>query len=189
MIGNDAFCPKSGATLSDDQHYDQQGRGKRAVEATENAEELGVVGELTAGATRSSPTALLTYFQRCHQRYHEAEDEDLYSKASLALRRLKRAASGDQEKDVHVWHALAYRLDACGYDVDWMHSHAEIRCPHCHGQLRFRDLGDDVAARCATNCTDRRADHLTTIRETVASLYEAAFPDADEPTHNQLLQF
>ncbi|MFC7142005.1 hypothetical protein ACFQMA_19485 [Halosimplex aquaticum] len=189
MIGIDSFCPKSGAALTRDRHYDERGRSKRAVTATDGSSATGTVGELTNGAVRSAQTALLAYFRRCHARHAEPAD-DLYRRASLALRRLKSSADGRQEWDVHVWLALNRRLDATGYDVDWMHCHTAIRCPGCHGRLRFRttDSGT-VVARCGVDCDGQTGDALVEIRETLASLYADAFDGEDCPGPEEFLQF
>lgn len=189
MIGTDAFCPKSGATLSRETHHDEHGRRRRAVTDDGRAVELGVVGELTNGAVRSGRTALLVYFKRCHGRHH-APDEQLYRRASLALKRLKSSASGREEWDVHVWYALKRRLDRRGYDVGWMDSHAQLRCPFCTGRLRFDTTANDaVVAACGTDCNDQRGGILTETREILASLYAAAFADQPAPSPADFLQF
>ncbi|QLH84035.1 hypothetical protein [Halosimplex pelagicum] len=187
MIGTDPFCPESGAPLSRDRHYDELGRGKRAVTTTDRSAAAGTAGELTNGAVRSARTALLTYFERCHQRHGDADDE-LYRRGSVALRRLKSAASGRQEWDVHVWFALKHRLASAEYDVEWMNDHATLRCPHCAGRLRYRRTPGGVVATCGVDCDGSGGDALAAIRETVASLYAAAF-DADPPETDALLQF
>mgnify|MGYP006993518559 CR=1 FL=1 len=187
MIGTDPFCPKSGAPLSRDRHYDEAGRGKRAVTATDRSSARGTVGELTNGAVRSARTALLTYFKRCHRRHAEADDE-LYRRGSVALRRLKSAASGRQEWDVHVWFALKHRLASAGHEVEWMNDHATLRCPACAGRLRYRRTPGDVVATCGTDCDDSGGDALAGIREVVASLYASAFA-ADPPDTDEILQF
>ena len=65
-----------------------------------------------------------------------------------------------------------------GYDVEWMHAHAEPRCPDCHGQLRYEryDSGT-VVAQCVAGC-DAKTDRLPEIRETIADLYSHAFDEA-----------
>lgn len=177
MIGTDAFCPKSGASLTDERHYDARGRGLRAVSGDETARAAGTTGELTGGAVRSSRSALVAYFRRCHTR-HEAVDADLYGTASLLVYRLLRARE-TQPPDVVVWYALERRLDALGNDVGWMHAHASLRCPACHGRLRYVRVGDALTARCGVRCSPEGERALETIRTDVASLYDEAFPDAD----------
>lgn len=190
MLGTDAFCPKSGAPLSDKKHYDDQGHGKRAVLSDEHLGETLSVGELTNGAVRSTKTALFNYFRRCHQRHHEP-DNTLYRKASLVFTRLKRAATGKQEYDVHLWYAARERLRRAGHETSWMRAHAVLRCPHCHGRLKYEEfVGDDLIAHCGTNCTNDHADQLTEIRELLADLYTQAFPDAsDSVDADSFLQF
>lgn len=188
MIGKDAFCPTSGASLSRESHYDEQGRPSRAVEADESAVAAGTVGELTNGAVRSSQTALLRYFERCHAR-HADRDESLYRSASLALRRLKSTADGRQEWDVHVWYALKHRLDEKGYDVEWMDGHAQLWCPRCHSRLRYAADGlGELRAWCGVDCTGRPAECLTDIREIVASLYRGTFDEEPSPDAEEFLR-
>lgn len=176
MIGTDAFCPKSGASLSEERHYDASGRGTRAVDDDEAARAAGTVGELTGGSVRSSRTALVAYFRRCHAR-HAAVDPDLYGTVAVLVYRLMRARE-TQPPDVVVWYALERRLDALGHDTDWMHAHAALRCPACHGRLRYERIGDDLTARCAVRCSSAGDAALETIRDDVVSLYDAAFADA-----------
>lgn len=200
MIGNDAFCPESGAPLSEERHYDESGRPLRAVvddpgDAGANGESTGdgstdgesTEGELTVGARRSSTRALLTYFRRCHEA-HDEPSPSLYRTASTALTRLKRIATGRQAWDVHVWYALQYRLRRRGYDVDWMDAHAGLRCPGCHGDLQFERRGADLAAYCGANCGGTAADRLPEIRSAIAGLADAAFDDAT-PTDDDVLRF
>jgi hypothetical protein len=124
---------------------------------------------------------VFNYFRRCHQRYHETNPR-LYSKVTLALRRLKRTATGREAWDMHVWYALAERLDRLGFDVQWMNAHVEPRCPRCAGRLKYeRTTTDELVGRCGTDCTDDRSDRLDEIREIVVDLYGRAFEvDASE---------
>lgn len=178
MKGTDAFCPKTGAPLSEEPHYDERGQPRRAALSGDAATEPEVEGELTAGAARSATAALFNRFRRCHQ-YHREADQAVYRRAALALRRLKRVATGPEEWDIHVWYALKRRLDDGDHDTGWMDVHAEPRCPGCHGRLVY-DAPDDgaVHAHCGTNCTGGQRDRLPEIRETIAGLYARAF---DEP--------
>ncbi len=190
MIGIDAFCPKSGAPLSDERHYGERGSGKRAVLPEDRIKERVPTGELTNGAIRSSKMALLNYFQRCHQRHHRPND-DLYQKASLAFTRLKRTATGKQTWDVHIWYAAQERLRLAGYETSWMDAHSIPRCPHCHGRLKYEQIAPgSVIGRCGTNCTDRRIDHHEEIRNIIADLYKQAFPVNDNTiSADSFLQF
>lgn len=177
MIGEDAFHPKTGASLSREDHYDDQGNSRRATLPDGFSADADLPGELTNGAIQSSKAALFNRFRRCHQRHYEANDE-LYRKAALGLSRLKRAADGRQGWDIHVWYALQRRLDRAGFDAGWMHTHAEPRCPSCHGQLTYERYDNgDVRARCGTRCT-KTADELHEIRTTIADLYSRAFGTA-----------
>lgn len=189
MIGKDAFCPRSGATLSRERHFDGNGRPWRAVQPDESAVVSGNVGELTTGAVRSSRSALVNHFERCHER-HAEPDERLYVRASLAFKRLKASAEGRQDWDVHVWYALKRRLDRMGYDVGWMDAHAQLRCPNCHAALRF-ELAEsgEVVAQCGVDCLARPVEDLTELREVIASLYRAAFDEDDPPDPERFLEF
>ena len=186
MIEEYAFCPKTGAPLSERRHYDERGHPSRVPIEERTPSGMKPDGELTNGAIRSSTEAIFNYFRRCHQRHCE-EDGALYRKAVLELRRLKKAATGIEEWDIHIWYALQYRL-ADDHDVGWMDVHAEPRCPDCHGRLKYEQLGPhDVIGRCGTNCTARGADRLPAVRETIASLYSRAF--SAEADIDDLLRF
>ena len=189
MIGNDAFCPETGAPLSKRRHYDRQGQSYRAVVDDELGVSTPIEGELTNGAIRSSAAALARYFRRCHRRHYEP-DGALYRRASLAIRRLKRTATGRQEADVYVWYALYHRLDRLGHATEWMHSYVEPRCPSCHGRLKYTEFVNGVSAQCGTNCDEHQTDRLEEIRDVIVSLYTAAFPDQGaEISIDDVLQF
>ncbi|WP_224270862.1 hypothetical protein [Haloprofundus salinisoli] len=189
MRGDNAFCPKSGAPLSKNRHYDHCGRAARAVEDDSASRRAGTVGELTNGAQRSSRTALFRYFRRSHERQFDA-DTALYRTATLALRRLKTTATGRQEWDDIVWFALHARLDRKGHDATWMLAHVDLRCPRCGGRLRYTDCGSgEIFATCVVDCTDDNADRLDEIRTLVANLYAATYPDDDGPGVDDLLTF
>ncbi len=175
MKGDYAFCPKSGAPLSEEIHYDELGHAHRHVLGDDTHVEQQQDGELTNGSLRSSKTALFNYFRRCHDDRREPNSK-LYSRAALALSRLKRTASGTEEWDMYVWFALAERLEVHGFDACWMNAHIEPRCPQCAGRLKYERLvGDELVARCGTNCTTDSRDRLAEIRETVVDLYGRAF--------------
>lgn len=187
MIGEDAFCPKTGAPLSKEADFDDRGRPRRTVLADERSLASQSAGELSNGAVRSSKSALFNRFRNCHTRHYEADDA-LYRKAALGLCRLKGVAEGNEAWDVHIWYALQRRLSEVDYDTEWMDVHVEPRCPRCHGRLKYEryDTGE-VSAHCGTRCTGRKVDHLTEIRETIATLYSRAFDDTRTP--EEFLQF
>lgn len=187
MIGNDAFCPKTGAPLSEENCYDDEGGSYRTTQADEFTPESHLPGEFTNGAVQSSKPALFNRFRRCHQRHCKPHGA-LYRKAALGLCRLKRSADGRQGWDIYVWYALQHRLQDKGFDVEWMHTHAELRCPDCHGQLTYERYDNgNVYAECGTRCTGSGADKLNKIRETIADLYSQAFQETINP--DALLQF
>lgn len=176
MKGDDAFCPKTGAPLSEEKHYDEDGKARRAPVDDGLPSDVTPEGELTNGAHCSSTEALCIHFRRTHQQ-HEAADDSLYRKAALGLRRLKRAASHGLEWDLYVWYALRAWLEESGYDVDWMQFHGEPRCPDCYGPLRYEPVGEDVIGRCATGCNEHNGDRLEQLADSVAELYEEAFDE------------
>lgn len=177
MMGETAFCPKTGAPLSDDRYYQENGHALRIAVKDDyvHADELD--GELTTGTIRSSTKTLLTHFQRTHQYYHEP-NYCLYRKAALRLRELKRAAAGRQETDMVVWLALYARLreTVLETEMDWMLGHVELRCPQCHGRLRYEQLASGrLLAACGTNCGDETGNRLAAIERLAIELYESAF--------------
>lgn len=186
MIGNNAFCPKTGAQLSNENCYDDQGNSYRTTQADEFAPDSHLSGEFTNGAVQSSKSALFNRFRRCHQRHLESNAK-LYRKAALSLDRLTRTASGKQGWDIYIWYALQRRLSNAGFEVDWMHTYVEPRCPNCHGQLAYERYDNgDVRAECGTRCSGP-TDELPVIRETIADLYSQAFEEAIAP--DDLLRF
>jgi hypothetical protein len=175
MIGTTAFCPKTGAQLSEQRYYDEHGRALCVPVSDELVDETELDGELTTGAIRSSQRALLVHFRRTHQ-FYRPENADLYRNVALWLRRLKQAASGLQTTDMIVWLALSARLREEKYDAAWMVGHVPLRCPRCHGHLTYDQLSSDsLYAECATNCTDDHADRLSEIEDLAAGLYAQAF--------------
>lgn len=181
MIGEHAFCPTSGAALSRAVHYDEHGRPERVPQSDDLSPNAALEAPLTTGKRRSSRRALLTYFRRCHRRHAEPDDE-LYRRAAYALERLKRTASGREERDVVVWAALGERLERDGFDAAWMRAHVEPRCPDCGGRLTYVDGPDGPVGRCGSACRETRTDRLAEIRDRVRSLFARTFDDsAAEP--------
>lgn len=175
MIGTTAFCPKTGAQLSERRYYDEDGRALRAPVPDGFVDGAKLDGELTTGAIRSSQRALLVHFRRTHQ-FYRPENAELYQNVALWLRRLKEAASGPQTPDMIVWFALSARVRQEQYDAEWMVGHVPLRCPRCHGQLKYEQLvSETLYAECATNCTDDHADRLNEIEIFAADLYTQAF--------------
>lgn len=178
MIGNHAFCPTSGASLSRETHYDEQGVPERAPMTDDPA-------PLTTGQTRSSQRALVRYFRRCHG-CHAEPDKELYRRASLALARLKRTANTQEGRDEIIWYALGERLADEGFEIAWMSGYAEPRCPDCGGRLAFDRGPNGLIARCGISCGGG-GDRMRKIRKLVVSLSECAFPDESAPTADELL--
>lgn len=186
MIGEHAFCPTSGASLSREVHYDERGRPERVPQSDDLSPNAALEAPLTTGKRRSSRRALMTYFRRCHRRHADDDDDDLYRRAALTLDRLKRAATGPQERDVIVWYALRHRLARDGFDAAWMSAHVEPRCPDCGGRLTYLEGPKGPIARCGGSCRDSRADRLTTVRERVRSLLARTYPDDPTPETDAL---
>lgn len=175
MIGTTAFCPKTGAQLSEQRYYDDYGRALRVPVSDKFVDETELDGELIAGAIQSSQRALLVHFRRTHQ-FYRPENADLYRNVALWLRRLKQAASGPQTPDMIIWLALSARMREEKYDTAWMVGHVPLRCPRCHGHLAYDQVGSDsLYAECATNCTDDHADRLSEIEDLATGLCTQAF--------------
>ncbi|WP_246999103.1 hypothetical protein [Halosolutus gelatinilyticus] len=185
MIGEHAFCPTSGASLSREIHYDDCGRPERVPQSDDLAPNATLDAPLTTGKRRSSRRALLTYFRRCHRRHADADD-DLYRRVATALGRLKRTASGREERDIIVWFALGERLTCDGFDVSWMTAHVEPRCPDCGSRLAYVDGPDGLVGRCGSSCRDRRDDRLDEIRTAVRSLFARTYPNDVPPETDAL---
>lgn len=178
MIGDTAFCPRTGAQLADERHYDEHGRALRVPTEDEFVAGEDLDGALTTGAVRSSRQALLTQFRRTHQR-HRCADPDRYRQVALWLRRLKGHASGSEESDTIVWLALGARLCEAG-DAGWMLEHVELRCPRCHGRLDYEQPRPDaLVGVCATDCTGDRRNRLAEIERLATDLCERTFDVAD----------
>ncbi len=175
MIGTTAFCPKTGAQLSEQRHYDERGRPLRAPVPDAFVDETELDGELTTGAIRSSRKALLVHFRRTHQ-FYRPENAELYRNVALWLRRLKQAANGQQSPDMIVWLALTARVRQEQYEAEWMVGHVPLRCPRCHGRLAYDQFDSNTLyAQCATNCSVDHADRLSEIEDLASDLYEQAF--------------
>lgn len=185
MIGEHAFCPTNGAELSREDHYDERGRPERVPQSDDLSPDAALEAPLTTGKRRSSKRALATYFQRCHQR-HTEPDDDLYRRALLIITRLKRTAMGREARDVIIWYALSERLAREGVDIDWMASHVEPRCPECGGRLKYVSGPNGPIGRCGTSCIDAPTDQLYVIRTTVCSLLDRTFA-TDTPSDTDAL--
>lgn len=185
MIGEHAFCPTNGAELSQEIHYDESGCPERVPQSDDLSPDAALEAPLTRGKHRSSKRALSTYFQRCHRR-HAEPNEDLYRRATLMITRLKRAAVEREGRDVIVWYALADRLADEGFDVNWMNSHVEPRCPECGGRLKYVSGPNGPIGRCGTSCIDAPTDQLYVIRTTVCSLLDRTFA-TDTPSDTDAL--
>jgi hypothetical protein len=83
---------------------------------------------------------------------------------------------------------LQYRLRHLGFATEWIHSHAELRCPRCHSRLRYGTPGNGrVVGRCVSRCTETSDNRLPELRATIAELYTNAFDD--RVTSEQILRF
>ncbi|MFC7136152.1 hypothetical protein [Halobaculum litoreum] len=93
MKGSNAFCPTTGASLSEELHYDDRGRAERAP-VDDCPPGVAPTGELTNGERCSSATALTVHFRRSRRASGPADDA-IDRAAALAIRRLKRAGGGE----------------------------------------------------------------------------------------------
>lgn len=179
MKGIHRFCPETGAELSDEKHYDNDGpplRAPKDVDGRHWGDEPE--GLLSNGELVSSRYALANYFRRCHQRHHD-EDGALYRAMALALRRLKRETDA---WDVWVWFALAERLNRKGHDVEWMRNHVDVPCPWCSGPLKWEQTARGIQGKCATNCRNQwNQDYVEpVVREKVRAAYNSTFANTDD---------
>lgn len=172
MKGPNAFCPETGASLSEETHY---AAGRPQHHST--SDDPGHGGLLTNGALTSSRRALVRHFRECHSR-HAAADSALHRAAAGGVARLKRA---DRDAwDVWLWTALHEHLARRDFAVDWMAAHAEPRCPQCAGPLAWSAGPDGTPrARCRGSCRDD-GDRYPALRSRVLDLHNAAF---DPVTH------
>lgn len=176
MKGKHAFCPTSGAELTEERYYVDSNIPYRApVEGTVD-ESWTLLGELTTGQLVSSSTALISYFRRCQQEAAADYYVDLYGKAAKELRRLK---SETNAWDVWIWYALAERLDRVGFDTSWMLQYAEPRCPRCSSRLRYEEPTAGYANMiCGSSCgNEGSSDRTVEIYERIKDVHNATFTD------------
>lgn len=188
MKGEYAFCPKTGASLSERPHYDERGHPWRVPEFDETTASLNAEQELTNGRLQSARIALFNYFRRCHGYDHDP-DAELYRSAANDLRRIKRAATGQSAWDFVVWYCLGERLARLDFDVDWMHGYVKPRCLSCGGPLKYDRDSDRPAGTCATNCTGDRRDQLLVLRQQITQLFAAAFDSTRSLQQDELVLF
>ena len=167
MKGLHRFSPRSGAALSQEREYPGAIPLREALDGS---------GELTNGELVSrSAKALLRRFKECHQR-HYGRDPALYHEAWQAINALRSDEDMPTPWDCWVWYCLAEYLSREGYDVEWMLSHVEARCPRCSSQLQYEPspMGYDYA-RCATNCGNDAPTRTVEIVGRLLDLYERTF--------------
>ena len=178
MKGQTAFCPKTGAELSKERYYADSNIPFRIPER-ESVDEAfwdeDAEGLLTLGEAKSANTAILSYFERCHQKVRE-HDEELYRRAWSAIRQLKLKTSA---WDVWIWYALAERLDRLGFDTSWMLQYAEPRCPRCSSRLRYEEPPTGYANMiCGSSCgNETSSDRTVEIYDRIKDVYNATFTD------------
>ena len=166
--GPDAFCPKSGAPLSDDRHPDERRRPHREPESDECA-------ELSTGAVRSSTDALIAFFRRSHRDSSRDLDRPLLRKAARHLRTLK---SESDARDEWIWYALCEKLHREDFEVAWMRYHVHLVCPYCGSEPKWEPAPcGDLLPKCAVNCTDSSEYVLHEARERIRTAYNAAWGD------------
>lgn len=176
MKGEHAFCPESGAQLSDQQHWVGGPSGRVPLRAADPESVPGpALEELTNGELVSRTEALIAHFRgHCP----DGAPDELVAKAALDLRRLK---SQTDAWDCWVWLALAERLDRRGFEVDWMLGCAEPRCPRpqCSSRIQFGASVVGVPAMdCASRCgADSSSDRTGEIHDRIKAVYQLAFGD------------
>ena len=172
MKGANAICPTSGSSLSDDRHY--VGNNTRPLRVPEDDYCYGDPSyELTTGERCSSKMALMNFVRRVHTKAHD-EDDQLYRRAALALRRLKGGES--DTRDEWILYALAERLQQFDYDVDWLTGPIDLVCPHCGGTLKWESTPRGASVRCGTHCDGGDYQNWE-IRRRVRMAFNEAFPD------------
>ena len=171
MKGVHRFSPSSGVELSHDQHYPGTIPLREALDGS---------GELSNGKLVSeTPTALVRYFKRMHQRRHAYDDPELYQAVALAVKRLRK----HDPWDCWLWYALAEHLHRAGHDVKWMLDHAEARCPRCSSQLKHEPSASGYArAICASSCGADSKDRTIEIVDRILDLYAETFEEIDRIT-------
>jgi hypothetical protein len=185
MRGKHAFCPSSGALLSDERERPQEYRpGASPVRAPEPDEiNQTLLEPYSRGANHSSASALVGYFRRMRRRHAPEASPTIARQAALAIQRLK-----EPETDVHddyLWFALAERLhraeDYSRDELDWLWQCVELSCPRCYGPLRDEPviIEDAAKSKCAINCTDDNRYVDDEIRETILKAYNKAFRKPD----------
>lgn len=176
MKGKHAFCPTSGASLTDERYYADTNIPFRAPVEDSIDDSWTLLGELTTGELVSSCTALISYFRRCQQKASADYYVDLYGKSAVDIRRLK---SETNAWDVWIWYALAEHLDRRGFDASWMPHFAEPRCPRCSSRLRYEPSATGYPNMiCGASCGNETAsDRTVEIYERIKDVYNATFTD------------
>lgn len=168
MKGIHRHSPRTGAELSRKYRYP----GTVPLRESEAGD-----GELTNGElVARDPTALLTYFKRCHRKHHDDPDPSLYQTAWSGIQGLRKA----DPWDCWLWYALAEYLHRQDYDTGWMLAHAEARCPRCSSRLRYEDSVFGFPNMiCASSCSGGDSDRTIEVRDRIEAVYEAAFGEID----------
>lgn len=175
MKGTHQFCPTSGAALSDDAHYVENGVKLRAPLDGTVDDSWTCDGALTNGELVSGCSALIAYFRR--QRRKTDVDAEIDGKAALAIRRLKSSSGAWDE---WIWYATAERLARSGFDAEWMLAFAEPRCPRCSSRVKIEPSATGYPnLRCGVTCGPDSADRSIEIYDRILDTYNAAFSDTD----------
>ena len=190
MRGNHAFCPSSGALLSDERERPQEYRPSASPVRAPEPDEINqhLIEPYSRGANHSSASALVGYFRRMRRRYAPETSPTIARQAALAIQRLK-----EPETDVHddyLWFALAERLhraeDYSRDELDWLWHCVELSCPHCFGPITDEPVvtaPHGTKSKCAINCTDDNRHVDGEIRSRILKAYNRAFrkPDGRKP--------
>lgn len=168
MKGAHKFSPRSGAELSDEQHYPGTIPQREALDGS---------GELTNGELVSKGSrALVGRFRRLQER-HDRDDPALTRAAAAAIQKLRK----QDPWDCWLWYTLAehlHRRDDVDAGVEWMLGHVDPRCPRCSSRTKLEhSVAGYPNVKCASHCQHTN-DVTIAVVERILELYNAAF---DEP--------
>jgi hypothetical protein len=174
MKGAHAISPANGSSLSQNRHYINE--QPRPLRVPKNDHTYGNPSyELTSGEAVSSKMALMNFVRRVHVKQHD-EDDQLYQRAALALRRLK--ADDGETRDEWILFALAERLAQLGHSVDWLRSNVDPVCPQCGGKLKWEivdALRSDAGTKTAREIAESVGCSKEHVRTTLKRLCDDEF--------------
>jgi hypothetical protein len=185
MRGPQAFCPSTGAPLSDERERPQLYRPGASPVRAPKPDDFGEAPTtpLSRGANYSSTAALKRYFRRSYATHAPTDDGTVVRQAAAAIERLKEPET--DVHDDHLWFALAERLhrkyDYSAAALSWMWACVDLGCPHCYGVVteEWRASEGEIQRKCAINCTDDNRYVDGEIRESIEEAYNKSFRRSD----------